>query len=192
MAMHHLIRKGVPILKNLSSLVGLGINFCPIGKFARPDPANTLKRFRKDLFTKAFYVGRSIEKYEIVIPKMHVESEWEPKKWDLPLSIVERYDKFETSIKMLYRKKCRQENNLLPYQKLALRALALRDDSLIVNCDKNLGPAVIDTSTYAQHALSEHLDTPAYKKLTEIQATAHMQRVASKIRRWLQKQKKSI
>jgi len=49
MAMHHLVHNGVPIPKNLSSLVGLGMKFYPIPKFARPDPTATLKRFRKDL-----------------------------------------------------------------------------------------------------------------------------------------------
>jgi len=104
---------------------------------------------------------------DVFIPEMHVESDWEPKEWDIPTTIVDRYAAFKKSITSLFQKQRRQESNLLPFQKLALKSLALRTDVLIVNCGKNLGLAVIETAVYVHRAFSEHLETPAYKELTE-------------------------
>ena len=146
--MHDLTTKTTTIPKNLSSLIGLGMKFCPMENFTTVSPTTTLTRFRKDLYTKTYYAGKPRKVEDIFIPKMHVESDWEPKEWDIPSTIVDRYAAFAKSITSLFRKQRRQENNLLPYQKLALKSLALRKDVLIVNCDKNLGPAIIDTATY--------------------------------------------
>jgi len=125
------------------------------------NPTETLDHFRKDLYTKTYYARRPQKREDIFIPKMHVESDWEPKEWDISTPIVDRYNRFCTTIKTLFRKKRREENNLLPFQKLALKSLALCTDILVVNCDKNLGPAIIETATYVRRAFTEHLDTAA-------------------------------
>ena len=114
---------------------------------------------------------------------MRVENDWIPKDWDLPDQIHERFHLFSTSVAKLFKKRRRRENNLLPYQKLTLQALCQRHDILIVQCDKNLGPAIIDTINYIELAFKNHLLTDAYKQLTEEGATLHMKRVSEKIRK---------
>jgi len=192
MEMHDLTESLTIIPKNLSSLIGLGMKFCPIEIYTTVNPTETLDRFRKDLYTKTFYAGRPQKREDVFIPKMHVESNWEPKEWDIPTPIVDRYNKFCSSIRSLFRKKRRKENNLLPFQKLVLQSLTLRTDILVVNYDKNLGPAIIETSVCTRRAFLEHLDTAAYRELTEEQATTHMVKVARAIKKWLRKHKKSI
>ena len=77
-----------------------------------------------------------------------------------------------------------KHTNLLPFQSRALSTLALRTDVLVVSCDKNLGPALIDTSTYVERAFTDHLDdTRIYKRLTEDEAKSHMDGVATKVRK---------
>ena len=76
----------------------------------------------------------------------------------------------------------RRTTNLLPIQQRAIAALVKRTDVLIVNCDKNLGPAVIDTTTYVSRAYSDHLaNTDTYEELTQDEATNHTKGVANKL-----------
>ena len=80
------------------------------------------------------------------------------------------------------REKRQQSTNLLPFQRRALSTLAQQTDVLVVNCDKNLGPAIIDTSTYINRAFSNHLlCTDTYKEMTQDEATSHMQGVVAQI-----------
>ena len=193
MAMHDLSSSQVDVPPNLSSLLGLGMKFCPVERFTTTsDLATTLARFRKDLYTKTYYSGRDMIQEEPFIPKMHVASDWEPMHWDLPDDIIDRYSAFEAAMKRQFKKKRRETNNLLPYQKQALRTLANRTDLMVINCDKNLGPAVIDTATYIDRAYLDHLSTPAYKEYTESEATAHMDRTAATIKKWLSKHKDKL
>ena len=106
--MHDLTtRSTTTIPKNLSSLIGLGMKFCPIEKFTTVSPTTTLNRFRKDLYVKTFYAGKKRKVEEVFIPKMHVESKWEPKEWDIPSTIRDRYAAFAKSITSLFRKQRR-------------------------------------------------------------------------------------
>ena len=50
------------------------------------------------------------------------------------------------------------------------------ENIVIVPSNKNLGPAVIDTATYINRALKDHLlDTKNYRRLTESEADIHLQ-----------------
>ena len=192
MALHDLTSPTTEIPTNLDSLIGLGLKFCPIPRYTPTDTTDTLARFQKDLYVKTFFAGRPMNREETYIPSMKVENDWQPKDWDLPDQIHERFYKFSTSITKLFKKRRRLENNLLPYQKVTLQALAKRTDILIVSCDKNLGPAIIDTKNYVELAFINHLHTDAYKELTEDGAAMHMNHVANKIHKWLHKNKKSF
>ena len=192
MAFHDLTPKSTVIPANLDALLGLGLKFCPIPRYTPRDNTDTLARFEKDLYVKTFFAGRPMNREEIYIPSMRVENDWQPKEWDLPDEILQRFINFSRTINKLFKKRRRTENNLLPYQKITLQSLANRQDILIVSCDNNLGPAIIDTKSYVELAFKNHLHTEAYKELTEEEATAHMNGVATKIQMWLHKHKKSF
>ena len=67
------------------------------------------------------------------------------------------------------------KTNLFPHQRHALSTLQQQDTFLIVPCDKNLGPAIIERHDYLKIAMRDHLnDTTTYKLLipSEIQWTA--------------------
>ena len=192
MALHDVTLPSTTIPQNLEMVIGLGLKFCPTPRYTTRDPTTSLDRFRKDLFTKTYFAGRPLVRSEPYLPKMRVESKWEPKEWDLPESIIDRFVKFANGARLLFKKRRRRTNNLLPHQKLALKNIANRTDVLIVNADKNGGPAIIDTSDYIARAFNSHLSTSTYKELSEDDANAHMDRVAIKIKRWLMKHKNDM
>ena len=182
-AMHDLTKPTTPIPKSLTTIIGLGLKFIPSPRFPNRNPTASFARFQKDFLTKVFFAGRPKLLDAPFNPKMHVGSEWEPKPWDIPSTIHERLANFKSQIRKLMRKRHHRTNNLLPFQKRALAVLALRTDVLVVNCDKNAGPALIETSTYVDRTFSDHLnDETTYRELTEDEATYHMEGVAIKIK----------
>ena len=59
------------------------------------------------------------------------------------------------------------KTNLLPHQHEALRMLQQQQTFLIIPCDKNLGPAIIERHDYLKIAMRDHLkDTTTYKSLS--------------------------
>jgi len=148
-AMHDLTNPTIPIPKFLTTIIGLDLKFIPSPRFPSRSPTASFARFQKDLLTKVFFADQpkppTDEPYN---PKMHVGSDWEPKLWDIPNTIHERLAIFKSQMRNLMRKRRPRINNLFPFQKRAISTLALCNDVLVVNSDKNAGPALIVTSTY--------------------------------------------
>ena len=59
MAMHD-FSSNVDVPPNLLSLLGLGLKFCPVKRFANTNPTESIDHFRKDLYTKTYYAGREM------------------------------------------------------------------------------------------------------------------------------------
>ena len=104
MQLHDLTLTTTDTPKNMSSLVGLGMQFIPIPRSTKQDVDSTINRFRKDFFTKVYFSGRPIEREEDFIPKLHVPTDWEPKFWDLPSSITKRFEEFARKIRSTSRR----------------------------------------------------------------------------------------
>jgi len=60
--------------------------------------------------------------------------------------------------------------NLTPLQLSALRKLQSNSKIIIKPTDKNLGPAVLDTETYVNQVLQEHLNTKHYQLLSDTES----------------------
>ena len=188
MEMHDLTTKDTHIPKTLSTIIGLGLKFIPTPRRPNRNPTSSFKRFQKDLYTKVYFSGRPLPEEKKYDSKMPVVSTWEPKPWDIPETIRDRLANFRRQIRRTMKVKRPKTTNLLPFQTRALSTLAERTDVLVVSCDKNLGPALINTTTYISRAFEDHLDCKAtYKELTEEEAHSHMRKVAAKIQAWLTK-----
>jgi hypothetical protein len=177
--------------KNLQSLLGLGLKFCPSPRFSQTSVTNSLERFKKDLFCKTYFAGR-IKSDPNFDTKLHVKSNWVPLDWMIPHPIHRRFRNFTLASNALFiKKKCR--SNLLWHQHLALASLQRDHCFLIVHCDKNLGPAIIEKEIYIQRALQDHLlNSTAYRNLSLDQALSFKTTIKTKIKEWLQKYKKSL
>eukprot|EP00957_Ditylum_brightwellii_P097032 7389334-Ditylum_brightwellii.AAC.1 len=76
-------------------------------------------------------------------------------------------------------------NNLLPHHRRALRMLKNQDDFLVINCDKSMGPAILDTSIYIERAITHLSDPSMYKRLNAVQANRFKNKITNKLQQWL-------
>ena len=172
------IQPGLPRLhkktqtrKNLQSLLGVGLKFIPT-----PSLTNSWSRLRKSSYDRLFrsihlrfhFAGKLPSKgttsYD---PKLYVQSKWTPPHWTIPpIALEERLSRFSTALNKLF-KTCKGKTNLLPQQQRALRMLQQQQTFLIIPCEKNLRPAIIERHDYLKIAMRDHLsDTTTYKSLT--------------------------
>ena len=105
----------------------------------------------------------------------------------IPTPAVRRYNNFRTHIDGLFRKG-KLSLNLLTHQHLALRQLQLQQEFPVVKCNKNLGPAILEYTIYAQRALKDYLlhdDTD--RQLSHTEARQYASLIHSLITAWLRK-----
>jgi len=160
MEMHNLTLANTNTPRSLSTIIGLGLKFIPSPQRQNINPTTSLSRLNKDFKTKVYFSGKPLQTEEEFNPKLHVESEWCPKSWEIPKDIHDCLDSFRRQILKTLRKRTPKSTNLLPFQTRALRSLAIHTDVLVVNYDKNLGPTLINTPTYIERAFTDHLESP--------------------------------
>ena len=189
LAFHNLCDSKAPP-PNLRSLLGLGLKFCPSPRYTTHVTSNMLSRFRRDLYLKTFYAGKSDDnQYN---PRTHICGTWIPPWWNIPYHIRNRCTRFENAIKPLFPKKFGR-NNLLPHHRRALRYLRKQKDFIVVKLDKNLGTGLMQTDQYIKRACQEHLyNRDTYTYLTAATADEKIKVLKSDIRTWLRKFKNDI
>jgi hypothetical protein len=141
--------------KNLQTLLRLGLKFCPSPSFSHSSASKSLERFRKDLYCKTYFAGKEMNR-PVLDMKLYIKSDWCPLDWMIPHPIQRRFRNFSTATNTLFQKK-KCHPNLLWHQHLALSQLQKDHRFLIISCDKNLGPAIIERDTYIKRALNDHL-----------------------------------
>ena len=63
----------------------------------------------------------------------------------------------------------------------------------MVQCDKNLGPAIIEKDEYIKLIIRDHLsDSTTYSRLTGTEITLHARRIKLVLQKWLKTHRKSI
>ena len=124
---------------------------------------------------------------------MYVHSAWTPPHWTIPpIALEERLSHFSSALNKLF-KTHKGKTNLLPYQHRALRRLQQQQRFLIVPCDKNLGPAIIERHDYLKIAMRDHLsDTTTYKSLTISEIDRYSSDITKNILGWLKTHHKKL
>ena len=192
MAFHDVTNKEINPPKNLRSLLGLGLKFIPTPKYTTSkttilgegegtiNDKAPLRKFKNDLHIKIHFAGESPDN-ENFNPRMYVPTKWKPPEFSFEPNVLHRYDKFKDRIGSLFSKR-KGKPNLLPHQKRALAWLRQQDNLLVVHCDKNLGPALIEKSKYIEMAYKDHLnDTKTYRFLSEMEVKLHSGRIRTTI-----------
>ena len=155
MAYHDLCRTKKPP-DGIGSTLGLGLKFC----VQSDQPPNNLKtsytRFANDVRTKLIFAGCPPKDTP---KKIYVKS----KDW-LPDTAEEHVEKrIITFCKAIAAEsnflRCTQKksSNLTILQKSHLNTLRSNRDFVILNADKNLGPAIMEREEYLKTVLQEHL-----------------------------------
>jgi hypothetical protein len=147
--------------QNLRRLLGLGHKFTPTPRWTQNGTAptfklKTLKRFERDLQLVGCFGSDPIPDNGDYNKRLYIKSEWTPPPWKIPAVIKHRFPAFEGRIKLMFKKK-HGTTNLHPFQRQALTYLQSTDKLLVVQCDKNLGPATIETTVYIDLVYRDHL-----------------------------------
>lgn len=181
--------------KNLRSLLGLGLKFIPTPRFTNkwaPTGPLSMTRLRRSIHLRFFFAGQPDDDSDYD-PKIYVASKWSPPSWIWPeRQVDERLNSFVDKISLLFKKQ-RGRTNLLPHHHRALRRLQQQPDFLIVPCDKNLGPSIIQIEDYLDIAFRDHLnDTTTYQMLTPTQVAISNTQIENSVKVWLDKNKKIL
>ena len=187
---------------NLRSLLGLGLKFIPTPseptKWKDLERADaTLPRLKRSIRLRCFFSNKppltSTDASSDYNPRLYSRSSWEPKKWAIPYQLTRRLTSFEEALRPRYSQPKKIRSNLLPHQRYALMSLRNRPDLLVVQCDKNLGPAVIERSQYIRMAFRDHLqDATTYRCLSPESALEYKTLLEDKLREWLANHKAVI
>ena len=153
-----------------------------------------LPRLHRDVKVKAFMAKPADENNdnnssdtpsEPYNPRMYIPTRWEPKPFMNPPDLCPRLAAFDAAIKSIVTVR-NGKSNLYPHQRKALRELRQDKSVLVVQCDKNLGPALIERDKYIQMIIRDHLsDEDTYKRLHPLQAHARIAHVRSSIEQWI-------
>jgi hypothetical protein len=194
MAFHDLTTTLQPTY-NLLPLLGLGSKFIPTPLFthgardlATPgDLTSTMFQFERALRILCFFADQGdtdedeVDQYN---PRMYIPSNWYPPQHTFPRIVQQRLDLFMSRILRLY--KCRRShNNLLPYQRRALRWLRTQDDFVIASCDKNLGPCILEKTQYISRVRGLLSNREAYLRLSEAEAHLQVGNLRTALHDWL-------
>ena len=202
MAYHDLrSNKSTPLPKSITTLLGLGLKLCPNPKFTSnaTNIRSTLDRNNRDLMLKHYFFKykNNANLYndadEINFnARLYVKSKWTPPPWDIHPEITRRTEEFAKHYKKLYHQK-HGNSNLLPLQRRGLRLLQDDKTHIIVQCDKNLGPAIIETQQYIYLAFRDHLhDDDTYHYVTKNESLLWGDRIRELLNKWLEKWKKKV
>ena len=127
-------------------------------------------RFRNDVRKKFVFAGNDPDdSYYICPKKLMVKSAWRPGPQDETLELkINNFIQTLDSLHNNHVNHIRKGSNLSILQKSHLHTLHKHKDFVILMCDKNLGPAILERVEYIKMVLKEHLhDTTTYTNLTE-------------------------
>ena len=166
----HNLYETTTLMTGVRSLLGLGLNFCPLPKFTSSPTDVDLSRFRRDASIKFFFQGGP----PLPPTKLFISSDWMPSEQQITRKFTAKIDDFSQHISKLYeRRTC--VTTLLSTQLTTLLYIQKRHDLIVWKTDKNLGPAIIERDEYKSRALTDHLlDSVTYRPLTQKQAHGHI------------------
>jgi hypothetical protein len=173
LAFHNLCSASTKLPFGTRTLLGLGLNFCPRPSLSTSRTDVDFDRFRRDCYTKLFFAGSPA----LPPTTLFIRSKWEPPRERIDPEFRSRVADFNRNTAALFRRrKCRP--NFIPSQLAAFENLRVRSDLVIFQCDKNLGPAIIERERYIRLALDDHLsDTTTYRRLTAAVAVNRIQAI---------------
>lgn len=204
----------------LPKLLGLGQKFIPTPRWSptwAQIEAPTYNQFDRDLRVKAFCIGhmdrpapipeelyepgREAELAQAIAtqpkedynPRMYIKSQWKPPPHMVPKELDRRLKHFQASLKSKFSRRRRGKSNLLPHQRRTLCWLRQQHDLMVVQCDKNLGPAVIERAEYIKLAFRDHLnDSNTYKQIHPNLAQHRRDGLHELLDKWIKKFKTSL
>jgi hypothetical protein len=101
-------------------------------------------------------------------------------------NISKRYENFSTRLHHTFVRRQGQPN-LLRHQRDTISWIQNQDDFIIINCDKGLGPAIMEKPRYAKLVLTHLLTTRVYTRLDSRQSRAALTQSQTLLANWVKK-----
>ena len=125
-------------------------------------------------------------------PKLHILSDWTPPDKFFPGFLKHRLFQFKIRLRKLFKTK-RSIPNLSRTHRFSLDYLRSQKEFLVVNCDKNLGPAILERNPYIEFAFRDHLsDDTTYQRLTADEAAIYTRANRLRLANWLSDHKEEL
>jgi len=167
-------------------LLGLNLKFCLASNKLPNNIQHTMTNLAHSIRNNQYLKTNPSNNNTEYIKQIYIKN----KKWKPPPAsnlIEEQLTVFEKAIKSQQQKhqnsKClRSFKNLTTHQLQTLKTLQKNTNFIIKPTDKNLGPAIMDTTQYIQQVLKEHLLTTDYKQLTHLEAKNRMEKIQSNLK----------
>ena len=186
-AFHNFCKAETKIPPNIEHFLGLGSKYILTPYYSNQNTIDTHHRLERSLALKKYFAGENIHdednEYE---PRIYVPSKWSPKPWMLPNKLRYCFSRLRRKLEPLFQKK-KGTPNLLPTQRKLLHKLRNNEKIIVVECNKNLGPAVIERSKYILKVLEHLEDESTYKQLTSADATLEIEHINNQIDQWMRR-----
>ena len=151
LAFHNRVPAGVSIPSGLKRLLGLNLNFCMTPKpLSRVNLSTALEEFSRSYRIK-FQFRNSDSTDENFNRKLYIPNKaWQPR--EACTKAEEIFERISTNINAYQRPK-RTRKNFNMAQQSTLKDLLSRNDLLVVQADKNLGPVLFQKQDYLDMCL---------------------------------------
>jgi len=183
----HNLCKDTKLPIGAKALLGLNLKFCLANNSINQDISKTLRKMAYSIRTKCQLDNMGISDNPNFEKQIYAKNKnWNP--GPAPVIIEEKLEEFEKALneekrKLILKHSGRNLSNLTSSQRQVLHLLKHNKHLTIKPTDKNLGPAVMETTVYTRQMLSEHLLTKDYKQLSATEA----KRILVKFKNTLQK-----
>ena len=180
-------------------LLGLGHKFIPHRSHApiENDLDKSIKAFERDARIRHFFEDRQ-NKYddeddnvtttsnenEYTCPtRLYIKSKWDPPLGNEILELKLR--NFAQHLRQhITNQRIKNTPNLNKLQRHAMQSLKKSPNLIVLLADKNLGPVVMERTTYIDRVLSDHLnDTSTYQKIEKFSALSAINNLREKLKR---------
>jgi len=182
LAFHDLTENGAPH-RFTRLLLGLDLKFCLAQRLPSPYPTpGSIERVKRNIRNQAYLPKRG------PMPDLFCsDPKWAPPKSDARTE--DALNEFESKIKCLCRDHHAQPyRNLTILQRTILKQLREDKSYVILMCDKNLGPAIIERDRYIELVVRDHLsDYDTYLRLSEEGFTAARKEQKAKIQHFIER-----
>jgi hypothetical protein len=189
-ACHNLCKENY-IPPAVTRLLGLGLNFCISDRHPNKDLTESFTRFRNEVRTKFFCLEHQGDNDDNDYnPKLYVKNpRWNPEAFPTPREVESAMDRFTLAVKKsIADHHYSLRPNILRHELALLRKVCANKQIIVLQTDKNLGPAIMDTSTYVHQCLTEHLlNERNYARLAPDQARCQRTEIRNNIYMFLEK-----
>jgi len=171
MAYHNLLQPN-SMPPGTTKLLVLGLNYCIKSTTTKETTTKTFERLADDV--RRIYALRDVENDEnSYIPSLYIKSEY---KFDpAPVLIENALVSFEKAVQQkqqqLQHRRSKPTMNLTHGSWNLIQHFRQKDNYIVIDGDKNLGPCILDRSVYIQRGCKEHIENESnYIALTKERA----------------------